>query len=98
MILKGLSIALENKIFFGLVRNTDDILVDRYRIKKFPTLIIVKANEKKHDIYKGTDFKFNPLFDFLNVHSQTFVPGGGSSADSAASKLWLTEVVPELHK
>lgn len=30
------------------------------------------------------------MFDFLNVHSEVFVPGGGSSADSAATKEWMT--------
>lgn len=28
---------------------------------------------------------------------EVYVPGGGSSADSAATKSWLTEVVPEMH-
>jgi len=37
------------------------------------------------------------IFDFLNIYSEVFVPGGGSSADSAATKNWLTELVPELH-
>lgn len=41
--------------------------------------------------------KFMSIFDFLNIHSEVFVPGGGSSADSAATKHWLTEVVPELY-
>ena len=42
--------------------------------------------------------KFQPMFEFLNIFSEVFVPGGGSSADSAATKHWLTEVVPELHQ
>lgn len=25
------------------------------------------------------------------------MPGGGSSQDSAATKAWLTEIVPEMH-
>lgn len=58
MIYKGLSVTFEEKLFFGLVRSTDDILVDRYRIKSFPSIIVVKANEKKHEIYKGDEFKF----------------------------------------
>jgi len=46
MIYKGLSVTFEKKLFFGIVRNSDDILVERYRIKRFPTIIVVKANEK----------------------------------------------------
>lgn len=41
--------------------------------------------------------KFNPIFEFLNIYSEVFVPGGGSSSDSAATKAWLTEIVPEMH-
>lgn len=33
----------------------------------------------------------------MNIYSEVYVPGGGSSADSAATKSWLTEVVPEMH-
>lgn len=34
----------------------------------------------------------------MNIYSETFVSGGGSSQDSAATKLWLTESFPELHE
>ena len=30
-----------------MVRKNDTILVERYNIKKFPTIMVVKANEKK---------------------------------------------------
>ena len=46
MIYKGLSVAFEKKLFFGIIRSSDDILIERYRIKKFPTILVVKANEK----------------------------------------------------
>jgi len=45
----------------------------------------VKTTEKKPYIYKG-EMKFTPIFDFLNVFSEVFVPGGGSSQDTAATK------------
>ena len=41
--------------------------------------------------------KYSQIFKFLNIFSETFVPGGGSSQDSAATKAWLTDSVPELH-
>jgi hypothetical protein len=47
-------------------------------------------------LYTG-ELKFKPMFEFLNVFSEVFVPGGGSASDSAATKYWLTELVPELH-
>jgi hypothetical protein len=58
MIYKGLSVAFEKKLFFGLVRSSDDILVERYNIKKFPSIIVVKSNEKKPHRYSG-EMKFN---------------------------------------
>lgn len=38
------------------------------------------------------------MFAFLNVFSEVFVPGGGSAADSGATKHWLMELVPELNQ
>lgn len=39
--------------------------------------------------------KYTPIFEFLNVYSQAFVPGG--TQESSASKPWLNEIVPEMH-
>jgi hypothetical protein len=85
MVYKGLSVTFENKLFFGIVRSSDDILVERYKIKKFPMIIVVKATEKNPQVYKG-EMKFTPIHDFLNVFSEVFVPGGGSTSDTAATK------------
>jgi hypothetical protein len=92
-IFKGLSLNFEKKLFFGIVRSSDSGLVDKFKIKSFPTIIVVKANEKAPIFYKG-EMKFKPIFEFLNIYSEAFVSGGGSSADSAATKAWLTEMVP----
>ena len=92
MIYKGLSVAFEKKLNFGLVRSSDDILVDRYAIKKFPSVIVIKTGEKKPIFYTGKEFKFEGLFEFLNIYSEVFVPGGGSSLDSSATKEWMTEI------
>jgi len=47
MIFKGLSLAFEKKLFFGIVRNTETALMDKYKVKTTPSIIVVKANEKK---------------------------------------------------
>lgn len=86
MIYKGLSVAFEKKLNFGLIRNTDTILTDKYGIKKFPTVLVVKTGEKKPITFTGKTFNFEELFDFLNIYSEQFVPGGGSSLDSSATK------------
>ncbi len=43
MVYKGLSVAFEKKLNFGIVRNTDDILIQRYAIKTFPSIIVLKS-------------------------------------------------------
>jgi hypothetical protein len=68
-----------------MISSTDDILVKRYRINDFPKIIIVKATERKPIPYKG-NIKYHNIFEFLNIYSETFVAGGGSSVDSAATK------------
>lgn len=90
IIYKGLSVAFEKKLNFGLVRSSDSVLVSKYGIKKFPTVIVVKTGEKKPFVYEGKQFNFEGLFDFLNIYSEVFVPGGGSSLDSSATKQWMT--------
>ncbi len=76
-----------------MVNSTDDILVKKYDIKKFPSLIVIKAGEKKPIFYNGDgSLKFAEIFEFLNIYSEVFVPGGGSSLDSSATKQWMTEI------
>lgn len=64
----------------------------RYNIKKFPSVVVIKAGEKQPIAYNGAGFKFADLFEFLNIYSEVFVPGGGSSLDSSATKQWMTEI------
>lgn len=90
MVYKGLSVSFEKKLNFGIVRSTDTIVVDNYQIKSFPAVIVLKSGEKKPHFYKGKEFNFNDIFEFLNVYSEVFVPGGGSSLDSSATKQWMT--------
>jgi len=80
LIYKGLSVNFEvillynpytkNKLHFGITRQSDTILADRYNIRKFPTILVLKANEKKPVFYKG-DIKFRDIFEFLNIYSGT---------------------------
>lgn len=53
MIFKALSISFESKIFFGIVRSSDEILMDRYKVKDVPTILLLKANEKAPKRYSG---------------------------------------------
>jgi hypothetical protein len=40
---KGLSVAFEKKLNFGVVRSSDETLVSKYMIKTFPTIIVIKT-------------------------------------------------------
>ena len=43
MLYKGLSVAFEKKLNFGIIRETDSILVGKYVIKSFPTIMVLKT-------------------------------------------------------
>lgn len=47
MIYKGLSVEFERKINFGIIRSNETKLIERYNIKAFPKMIVVKTTEKK---------------------------------------------------
>lgn len=78
MIYKALSVSFESKIFFGIVRSSDEIVMDRYGIKDVPSIVLVKANEKKPKKYSGS-MNYKEIFEFFNIYSEAFVAGGGSS-------------------
>ena len=96
MVYKGLSVAFEKKLNFGIVRKADTVLIDKYQIKEFPSVIVLKTGSPKPIRYTQKDFSFKEIFAFLNVYSEVFVPGGGSSLDSSATKQWMTEICTHL--
>ncbi len=97
MVYKGLSVAFEKKLNFGIVRETDSVLVGKYQIKSFPSVVVLKTGEKKPIFFTGKEFNFKALFEFLNIYSEVFVPGGGSSLDSSATKQWMTEICKNIN-
>lgn len=68
-------------------------MIKKYKVKTFPSILVVQTGEPKPIPYTG-EIKYQPIFDFLNVYSQTFVPGG---KDMNTNKPWLNEPVPELN-
>jgi hypothetical protein len=62
---------------------------------------MVISVDKKTKFYEG-DNKFKPLFDFLNVYSETFFRVGEdktkASETTKKEKPWLNEKLPELNK
>lgn len=49
----------------------------------------------KPAIYDGK-ISYQNIFDWLNIYSEQFVPGGGNASDGPGDKPWLNEAVPEL--
>ena len=92
MLYKGLSVAFQKKLNFGIVRSSDSVLVDKYQIKEFPNVIVLKTGNPKPIRYTEKQYTFKAIFTFLNIYSEVFVPGGGSSLDSSATKQWMTEI------
>eukprot|EP01067_Filipodium_phascolosomae_P008836 Filipodium_phascolosomae@DN775_c0_g1_i1.p1 len=84
---------------FGLASDKDEALVARFKITKYPTLVVHRT-ERKLEVYKGK-LEFEPMFQWLNAFSETFVKGGGYGHDSGKAENatpWLVEVIPQVTK
>lgn len=53
---------------FGLIRESEDALAQKYRVKKWPSLFVVKSEGKPLQ-YEGDEFSYAKIFEFINVHS-----------------------------
>lgn len=67
----------------------------KFGAKKFPAIAILKTGMPRPEIYPG-QINYQSIFDWLNIYSEQFVPGGGNSADGPGDKPWLNDAVPEL--
>lgn len=62
MLYKGLSVAFEKKLNFGIVRSSDSVLTGKYQIKEFPNIIILKTGNPKPLRYTGKEYNFKQIF------------------------------------
>lgn len=69
---RALSQNFEKTLQFGLIRESEDALAKKYKVKSYPSLVVIKA-DGKNVMYDGKEFLYSPIFEFLNVHSQIFV-------------------------
>lgn len=99
LVIKSLSVKFDGKINIGVVRSSETGLVKKHGIKKFPALIVFPVGEKKIKTFKE-EFKYGPIFDWLNVFSETFMKVGEDKINTATeqkkAKPWLKEMMPEL--
>eukprot|EP00416_Gambierdiscus_australes_P042425 CAMPEP_0171100220 /NCGR_PEP_ID=MMETSP0766_2-20121228/52822_1 /TAXON_ID=439317 /ORGANISM="Gambierdiscus australes, Strain CAWD 149" /LENGTH=415 /DNA_ID=CAMNT_0011560007 /DNA_START=119 /DNA_END=1366 /DNA_ORIENTATION=+ len=86
---------------FGMVMEEDKELVQRFKVKSFPTIMMQRgAKAEIKETYSG-EMKFLPLKDWVGVFSES---GMGLSSGTASSKEetieeakpWLVQEVPEL--
>lgn len=102
LIFKALSVNFDKKIEFGVVRKEDSGITGKFKVNKFPRILMIGV-DKKQKFYEG-ETKYKPIFEFVNVYSETFFRVGenntrGTDSGSAANaKPWLNEKLPELTK
>jgi len=92
LIWKALSVAFEKKIFLGIIRHQETDIFAKYGVKKTPQIAMIKPTDKKLVAYDG-ELKYGKIFDFLNIYTETFVPGG---ENLDFEKPWNREIFPEL--
>lgn len=95
---RALSQNFEKTLQFGLIRESEDALAKKYKVKSYPSLVVIKA-DGKNVMYDGKEFLYSPIFEFLNVHSQIFVDPNAKDnqpKQSSAAKPWLVVPVPKL--
>lgn len=78
----------------GIVRNDQKEIFNQYGVRTTPKIMIIKPTDKKIVFYDG-ELKYGKIFDFLNIYTETFVPGG---ENLDFEKPWNREIFPELHQ
>jgi len=97
-IYKALSYNFDKTLFFGIVRSSESNLQKKYKVKKFPAIILVNPGDKPRT-YEG-DINYYGISNFINVYSEIFDFGDQSSepTENAAAKPWMSAALPELTK
>jgi len=86
---------------FAFVSESDTDVVNRFKVKKFPTIMMQRGAKAEHkDTYKG-EINFLGLKEWINLFSESGMGdnlhAGGKEAESIEdAKPWLVQEVPEL--
>lgn len=96
LIFRALSVSFDKKIDMGIVRSSESAINAKYKIKKFPAIMVLTVGEKKQKLYEGA-INYKLLFDWMNVFSETFFRVGEDKARSTdkpkVEKPWAIEVI-----
>ena len=80
----------------GEVKSSEKALCSRYKVSKFPTILVVKPGQKKPIKYEDK-IEHKELFDFINRYQETFAMENlAADEEQALKKPWLQEAVPEM--
>merc|ERR1712151_1104182 len=87
---------------FGFATDEDKDLVSKFKVKKFPTVLMQRgAKAEIKEEYKG-EIKFLALKDWVNLHSESGMgdkmAGAGSGKEETSieeAKPWLVQEIPE---
>lgn len=91
--LQALSKSFNGKLQFGMFNKQQQGAIQKYRVTKFPAVRVFVDDTQPFKSYDG-EFKYQPLFDFLNIFSQQFVPE--KVGKGAQEKPWLFQEFPEM--
>merc|ERR1719343_1664976 len=88
---------------FGFVTEEDAELVAKFKVRKFPSVIMQRgAKAEIKEEYKG-EMKFLALKDWVNLHSESGMgdkvqgaAGGKEEESIEEAKPWLVQEIPEL--
>jgi len=101
---KALSVdtVFKRTVKFGFVSEDESDIVQRFKVKKFPTVIMQRgAKGETKETYKG-ELKFSGLSDWINPYAESGMGdkmagvGGGKEESVEEAKPWLVQEVPEL--
>jgi thioredoxin-like negative regulator of GroEL len=93
---KGLAVAFDGKMIFGIVRPEAEAVQRKFKVRSYPKLVVSRTDKPLAE-YSG-ELNFKEIFDFVNIYSETFVPGGKAQSSSLGAKPWNEQSVPELFK
>ena len=101
LIFKVLATQFDKRLQFGIVRKSEEAIVSKYKVKKFPFILAFQVGTKKPVAFDGA-LKFRKIYDFVNVYAETFFKVGEdktkASDETKADRPWLSEKFPELNK
>jgi hypothetical protein len=80
----------------GEVKSSEKAVCQRYKVTKFPTILVVKPGQKKPIKYEDK-IEQKELFEFINRYQETFAMENlAADEEIALKKPWLSEAIPEM--